>query len=103
MMPAFAREHLRWIPAGLRKSAAGRRTVQLPPLIVPSLRNHIPTATAGASLRELMARMGHAALPCRPRALQRAQAAGGPDRSGAGACSRSQAITRSRDLGMLGR
>ena len=114
MMPAFAREHLRWIPAGLRKSAAGRRTVQLPPLIVPSLRHHldryaqpgdddlvfvsprgtrlrrsnfrrrvwlpaltkaglpkihfhdlrhtgnIPTATAGASLRELMARMGHA-------------------------------------------
>jgi integrase len=99
---------------GLPKSAAGRRTAQLPPLIVPSLSNHlnryaqpdddglvfvsprgtrlrrsnfrrrvwlpaltkaglpgihfhdlrhtgnIPTATAGASLRELMARMGHA-------------------------------------------
>jgi integrase len=99
---------------GLPKSAAGRRTVQLPPLIVPSLRNHLDryaqpdddglvfisprgtrlrrsnfrrrvwlpaltkanlpeihfhdlrhtgnilTATAGASLRELMARMGHA-------------------------------------------
>jgi Phage integrase family len=98
---------------GLPKSAAGRRTVQLPPLIVPSLRNHLDryaqpgddglvfvsprgarlrrsnfrrrvwlpaltkaglpeihfhdlrhtgnilTATAGASLRELMPRMGH--------------------------------------------
>ena len=99
---------------GQPKSAAGRRTVQLPPLIVPALRNHLDryaqpgddglvfvgprgarlrrsgfrrrvwlpaltkaalpeihfhdlrhtgnilTATAGASLRELMARMGHA-------------------------------------------
>jgi len=99
---------------GPPKSAAGRRTVQLPPLIVPSLRTHLDryvqssddglvfvsprgtwlrrsnfrrrvwlpaltraglseihfhdlrqtgnilTATAGASLRELMARMGHA-------------------------------------------
>ena len=99
---------------GLPKSAASRRTVQLPPLIVPSLRSHLDryaqpgddslvfvsprgtrlrhsnfrrrvwlpaltkaglpeihfhdlrhtgnilTATAGANLRELMARMGHA-------------------------------------------
>ena len=99
---------------GAPKSAAGRRTVQLPPLIVPGLRDHLDryaqpgddglvfvsprgtrprrsnfrrrvwlsaltkaglpeihfhdlrhtgnilTATAGASLRELMARMGHA-------------------------------------------
>jgi integrase len=99
---------------GLPKSAAGRRTVQLPPLIVPSLRHHLDryaqpgddglvfvsprgarlrrsnfrrrvwlpalteaglpeihfhdlrhtgnilTATAEESLRELMARMGHA-------------------------------------------
>jgi integrase len=99
---------------GPPKAAAGRRTVQLPPLIVPSLRTHLDryaqpgddglvfvsprgtrlrrsnfrrrawlpaltkaglpeihfhdlrhtgnilTATAGASLRELMARMGHA-------------------------------------------
>jgi len=99
---------------GPPKSAAGRRTVQLPPLVIPSLREHLArsalpgadglvftgphgallrrsnfrrrvwlpalekaglpeihfhdlrhtgnnlTATAGANLRELMARMGHA-------------------------------------------